>query len=182
MALMALHPGATGYELHRVMERSTGYLLRASYSQIYPALRKLHEAGLAACDVEPIKNRPGKKSYRLTVEGEAELQSWLRSPIDFAPDLMSFNLRIVFGPLMPKPVLLHHIDAAVFYLEGVIAGIDPDQGGRDAFAYGFVDPEAVNMEKLDLVWPFVQNRFRDEHAFHLQCLKGWRKTIEAEFE
>lgn len=182
MALMALHPGATGYELHRVMEQSTGYLLRASYSQIYPALRRLHEAGLAACDIEPIKNRPGKKSYRLTVEGKAELQSWLRSPIDFAPDLMSFNLRIVFGPLMPKPVLLHHIDAAVFYLEGVVAGIDPDQGGKHAFSYGFVDPEAVKMERVDLVWPFVQDRFRDEHAFHLQCLKGWRKTIEAEFE
>jgi len=66
LALLALHPHASGYELHQVIEESTGYMLRASFSQIYPSLGKLHEAGLADFELEPIKNRPGKKRYVLT--------------------------------------------------------------------------------------------------------------------
>ena len=49
LGLIRLHQGVTGYELNRIIKESTGYLLSASLSHIYPTLkRKLHERGLVS--------------------------------------------------------------------------------------------------------------------------------------
>ena len=176
LALLALHPHASGYELHRVIEDSTGHLLSASFSQIYPALKKLHDAGLVAYDLEPIKNRPGKKCYALTPAGEEGLQEWLASPVDFSHGFNPFDLRFAFMPLAPKDVVLRFVDAAISELEGELT--DPRGKGRDPQSYGFVDEAAVDMEKLDFVWQSAAGRFRESRAQRLEWLRAFRAEAQ----
>ena len=179
LALVALHPHASGYELHHVIEESTGHMLSASFSQIYPALKKLHDAGLVEYDIEPIKNRPSKKYYALTPAGEAALQEWLASPVDFTRGFNPFDLRLAFMPLAPKDVALSFIDTAIAELEAEIA--NPRGSGRDPQSYGFVDEEAVDMEKLDFVWQSAAKLFRDSRAQRLAWLREVRAGVQERF-
>ena len=179
LALLAIHPLASGYELHHVIKASTGHMLTASFSQIYPALKKLHDAGLVEYDLEPIKNRPGKKRYVLTAAGESELQAWLASPIDYSRNLNQLDLRIPFIPLMSKESALGLLDAAIAEIESELA--DPRGTGRDPQSYGFVDEQAVDMEKLDYVWQAAAQRFRDSRAARLTWLREFREGIERRF-
>ena len=179
LALLALHPHASGYELHRVIEDSTGHLLSASFSQIYPALKKLHDAGLVEYDVEPIKNRPSKKRYALTPEGRDALQEWLVSPIDFSRGFNPLDLRIPFLILLPKDRALDLLDSAIAEVEAELA--DPRGGGRDPLSYGFVDEHAVDMEKLDYVWQASAKRFRASRVARLEWLKELREGVSKRF-
>jgi len=177
--LLALHPHASGYQLHHVIAESTGYLLSASFSQIYPALKKLHDAGLVAFDLEPIKNRPGKKRYALTPGGEEALQDWLASPIDFTRGMNPLDLRIPFIPLMPKDAALRLLDGAIAEIEAELA--NPRGSGRDPQSYGFVDAAAVDMQKVDYVWQEAARRFRESRAARLEWLKELRAGVEDRF-
>jgi PadR family transcriptional regulator, regulatory protein AphA len=73
LGLICLHQGVTGYELNRIIEESTGYLLSTSLSRIYPVLRRLYEEGRVSYQNIPLKNRPSKKVYLITPQGEASL-------------------------------------------------------------------------------------------------------------
>ncbi len=182
LGLLALHPNASGYDLHRIIEDSTGHLLNASFSKIYPSLKKLSNHELVEYEVEDIKNRPAKKYYCLTDLGEKALQEWLKSPISFKPDLRSFDLRIVFGPLMPKKVLLFHIDSAIQYLENITDERFFSHDVSDGESYAFIRSSSVNMHNIDIVWRPFNERFREEHLRRLQWMREWRDTIEQEFE
>lgn len=179
LALLALHPHASGYELHAIIKESTGHLLSASFSQIYPALRKLHDAGLVEYDLEPIKNRPGKKRYSLTPAGHAEFQGWLVSPIDFTRGFNPLDLRIPFLPLAPKQNALALLDAAIAEVESELA--NPRGQGRDQLSYGFVDQQAVDMERLDYVWQSAAKRFLASRQARLTWLQDLRAGIDERF-
>ena len=73
------HGCDTGYDIKRLVDRSTRFFWAASYGQIYPALRRLEDGGLVAGTDEPSGGRP-RTVYRLTPAGQEALRDWLRSP------------------------------------------------------------------------------------------------------
>src|SRR3954466_2361314 len=68
----------TGYEIKQLVDVSTRFFWAASYGQIYPELKRLEEAGLIRGEDEPSGGRQ-RRAYALTPEGDAALDSWLRS-------------------------------------------------------------------------------------------------------
>ena len=179
LALLAVHPHASGYELHHVIEDSTGHMLSASFSQIYPALKKLHDANLVTFELEPIKNRPGKKRYALTPAGENALQEWLSSPVDYSHGFNPLDLRIPFIPLMPKDKALALLDAAIAEIEFELS--NPRGSGRDPLSYGFLDEHAVDMEKIDYVWQSAAQRFKESRVARLAWLHELRAGVSERF-
>src|SRR5512136_1799939 len=92
LGLIRLHEGVTGYELNRIIKESTGYLMSASLSHIYPTLRKLHERGLVSYRDIPLNNRPDKKVYKITAAGDEKLLAWLEEPVVPNLDIKPFCL------------------------------------------------------------------------------------------
>src|ERR1700757_5142456 len=66
----------TGYDIKRVVDKSTRHFWSASYGQIYPELRRLEEQGLIQGQSEPTGGR-ARTVYKLTPAGEAALTDWL---------------------------------------------------------------------------------------------------------
>ena len=130
LGLISMHQGATGYELNRIMRESTGYLMPAALSHIYPALRRLRDKGLVTYHQVPMKNRPSKKVYQITDAGIQRLQVWLQEPIESRISFQPFLLKMAFSPLMTKETILGHIDREIATLE---AG---DFFGETAFLSG----------------------------------------------
>jgi DNA-binding PadR family transcriptional regulator len=81
LGLLAQHPGS-GYDLLKRFQLSVGNVWSATQSQLYGELNKLADAGLI--EVGDIGPR-GRKEYRVTDAGRAELVRWIADTEDDPP-------------------------------------------------------------------------------------------------
>jgi DNA-binding PadR family transcriptional regulator len=72
-----------GLQLRQEFEQRTGEVWPLNVGQVYTTLQRLERDGLVESDGE-VADGP-QKSFRITTEGAAELNTWLRTP----PDLSS---------------------------------------------------------------------------------------------
>lgn len=144
LGLLAQKP-ASGYDLLRTFEQSMANVWPATQSQLYGELNKLADAGLIeVADFGP----RGRKEYRITAQGRAELQRWVTSPEDDPPFRDASLLRVfLLGEIAPEQARRHmvavaeHADAEVKRLEALRDSIDWTDGdslffGRAALEYG----------------------------------------------
>lgn len=66
----------TGYDIKRLVDKSTRHFWSASYGQIYPELRRLEEQGLVRGQSQPTGGR-ARTVYTLTPAGRSALSEWL---------------------------------------------------------------------------------------------------------
>ena len=69
----------SGYEIKQLVDKSSRFFWAASYSQIYPELRRLREAGLVTSERDDTGGRK-RAVHRLTATGRKELRRWLAEP------------------------------------------------------------------------------------------------------
>jgi PadR family transcriptional regulator, regulatory protein AphA len=95
----------SGYEIKALVDGSTRFFWAASYSQIYPELRRLAEAGLLEGSPAPRGDRK-RTVYAITAEGRAALEDWLRKPPETAEMREEGLLKLFFaGALPPEEAL-----------------------------------------------------------------------------
>ena len=144
LGLLAQEPGS-GYDLLRHFEESMANVWPATQSQLYGELNKLADAGLI--EVSDIGPR-GRKEYRITGAGRAELQRWVTNPQEDPPFRSSALLRVfLLGEVPPARArervvaMAEHARSEVKRLEALDASIDwtDDEGAfysRAALEYG----------------------------------------------
>ena len=79
LGLLASKP-CSGYDIKRIVDRSTRFFWAASYGQIYPELKRLEAEGLVAGEDRPNGGR-SRRVYSLTAAGREALLEWMRSEI-----------------------------------------------------------------------------------------------------
>lgn len=86
----------SGYDLRKHMDESTGHFWPADQAQIYRTLAQLVTDGLV--DVQDVaqSGKPDRREHRINERGLLELDSWLGSPITYAPAREAFLLRLFF--------------------------------------------------------------------------------------
>src|SRR5690242_15264653 len=127
LGLLAQAPGS-GYDLLKRFEESMANVWPATQSQLYGELNKLAAAGLIeVSDVGP----RGRKEYRITDAGRAELRRWLSSPDDDLPFRDAGLLRVFLLDELPRERARDHIlamaddaQAEIKRLEELRASID----------------------------------------------------------
>jgi DNA-binding PadR family transcriptional regulator len=90
LGLLAQAPGS-GYDLLKHFEKSMANVWPATQSQLYGELNKLADAGLI--EVSDIGPR-GRKEYRITDAGRAELRRWVADTQDDPPFRSTGLLRV----------------------------------------------------------------------------------------
>ncbi|QBD78095.1 PadR family transcriptional regulator [Ktedonosporobacter rubrisoli] len=70
----------SGYDLARAMKNPIGFFWQARHSQIYPELARLEELGLVTAETIAQRDRPDKKLYTITLDGQAVLAQWITEP------------------------------------------------------------------------------------------------------
>jgi DNA-binding PadR family transcriptional regulator len=113
LGLLAQHP-ASGYDLLKRFEASMANVWPATQSQLYGELNKLATDGLI--EVTAVGAR-GRKEYRVTDAGRAELSDWISRPRDATPIRRPDVLRVFLLGEMPEA------DARA-YVEGIAATAD----------------------------------------------------------
>ena len=101
LGLVRLAP-RSGYDVKRIVDRSTRFFWAASYGQIYPELRRLEAAGLVEGESQPTGGRR-RTVYRITSAGEEIHDEWLRAA-GSAYELRDLGLlKLFFGDLLDRP-------------------------------------------------------------------------------
>lgn len=113
LGLLAQHPGS-GYDLLKRFEASMANVWPATQSQLYGELNKLADDGLI--EVAAIGAR-GRKEYRVTDSGRAELLDWISRPRDNTPIRRPDVLRVFLLGEMPT-------DDARAYVMNIAAAAD----------------------------------------------------------
>ncbi|MDV3124037.1 PadR family transcriptional regulator [Mycobacterium sp. 21AC1] len=108
LGLLAQHPGS-GYDLLKRFEKSMANVWPATQSQLYGELNKLAAAGLI--EVSDIGPR-GRKEYRATAAGRAELMRWITHAQDDPPERSAELLRMFLLSELPPAEARSHLVAA----------------------------------------------------------------------
>jgi DNA-binding PadR family transcriptional regulator len=154
LGLLAWEP-ASGYDLLKHFEKSMANVWPATQSQLYGELNKLAAAGLIeVTDVGP----RGRKEYRITEAGRAEIRRWVMNPQDDPPFRSSPLLRVFLLDAIPREqarahmvAVAEHADAEVKRLEELQAAID--WGQDESFFYGHAALEyGLRMNAMEADW------------------------------
>jgi DNA-binding PadR family transcriptional regulator len=144
LGLLAQRPGS-GYDLLKRFEKSMANVWPATQSQLYGELNKLAATGLI--EVTDIGAR-GRKEYRVTAAGRAELVRWVTNPQDDPPVRSAALLRVfLLGEIPPDEarkyllVLEEHANAELDRLTALRDSLSWGEGdaafyGRAALEYG----------------------------------------------
>ena len=173
LGLLAQEPGS-GYDLLKHFEKSMANVWPATQSQLYGELNKLADAGLI--EVSDIGPR-GRKEYRVTDAGRAELRDWVRNAQDDPPFRSAGLLRVfLLGEVTSEQAreqvlaMADHAEGEVKRLEGLRASIDwtDDEGsfyGLAALEYG------LRMNAMQADWANWLVKEIDKRALQNQSQK-----------
>lgn len=154
LGLLAQHPGS-GYDLMRRFEKSMANVWPATQSQLYGELNRLADNGFI--EVTEIGAR-GRKVYRVTASGHAELLRWVTNPQDDPPGRSPELLRIFLLGELPRPdaakhvqALVEHAESELHRLQALRASLDFDDSD-DSF-YGHAALEfGLRFEAMQAEW------------------------------
>ncbi len=95
-----------GYELHQEFSHELGPVWQIGLSQLYAQLKQLECAGLVTAETEPQPNRPPRKVYHLTPEGQAVFVEWVHQPTPYLRHIrVEFLARLYFFRRLSLPGL-----------------------------------------------------------------------------
>jgi len=89
-----------GLQLRQEFEARTGEVWPLNVGQVYTTLQRLERDGLVESD--PTQDDGAQKGFRITAEGEEELNAWLRTPPDLsAPPRDELVIKVLIAMRMP---------------------------------------------------------------------------------
>ncbi|MGH9293569.1 MAG: helix-turn-helix transcriptional regulator [Acidimicrobiales bacterium] len=90
-----------GFQLRQEFEASTGDVWPLNVGQVYSTLQRLEHAGHIESDDSAAEGP--QKAYRITTEGEKELDHWLNTPSDMsAPPRDELVIKILSAVRVPR--------------------------------------------------------------------------------
>lgn len=99
----------SGYDIRKHFSESLVYLWNESYGQIYPALKRLADAGLIALVAAGQSGKRERQVYALKPKGRERLRQWLALPPQKQPVRNELQLKLFLGHSARPESLFEHI-------------------------------------------------------------------------
>jgi DNA-binding MarR family transcriptional regulator len=120
LAYISMRP-QSGYSLKRLYRSFPATVNIPSAGALYPALRRLSNAGLLSSEETVSAGQRTQRLYHLTEAGRAVHEAWLREPVDQATVANDLGLHLVRFAMMQDTV--DRADVLVF-LRDLAAGLE----------------------------------------------------------
>ena len=156
---------STGYDLTKMFEDSLNNFWHAQSSQIYRELNRMEEKGWVISRNVIQNNRPNKRVYSITEEGQQAFKAWLaefdvicENPHD------SFLMHLFFGASnqeMALERLKDYRDMLIYALENSVKRIQANiddyklsitDGERESLYWQMTLDFGINRAKADINW------------------------------
>jgi DNA-binding PadR family transcriptional regulator len=129
----------SGYDLKKLFSLSFAFFSGLSYGSIYPALKKLEQAGLITMKLEIQENAPNRKVYTITEAGKQTFLESLKSPFGIESYKNALLMRMFFFEHLSQQ---ERLTAAQDYLDQVksvasqLEGVKPEvEANADRYQY-----------------------------------------------
>ncbi|MFZ0545796.1 MAG: PadR family transcriptional regulator [Candidatus Promineifilaceae bacterium] len=99
-----------GYAIHQELSEPVGLgpVWQIKLSQLYALLGKLEDAGYITGTTEPQENKPPRKLFHLTAEGQKAFHNWVMSPVKHGRSLrLEFLIKLYFASFEGQDVAAH---------------------------------------------------------------------------
>lgn len=105
-----LHKGPmSGYEIKRFYRETIRHFWSVSDGQLYPTLKKMHEAGMIDKEVVPQAAAADKHIYSLAPKGEEYFTQWLKEKVTkFEEFKEPFIIKMFFFDMLGKDDIISH--------------------------------------------------------------------------
>jgi PadR family transcriptional regulator AphA len=100
----------SGYDINRFLKSLNWLIDVPSLGSLYPSLHALLKDGLVTVEVVANEDRPSRKIYSITREGEQALQAWLNQPSKSNGSLKKFVMRLTLADQISHVGLLAHLE------------------------------------------------------------------------
>lgn len=106
LSLLSVRP-MHGYEMVCFLgDEGLDAVCPVEQSTLYTYLRNVESRALVSWTEERVGNRPPRKTYALTAEGDALVQDWLRRPVERMREVrLEFLLKLFFLNLTDRPAM-----------------------------------------------------------------------------
>jgi PadR family transcriptional regulator AphA len=112
LGFLSLRP-LTGYDLKKYFDASVRHFWTADQAQIYRALAQMADEGLVQVQVIAQDSRPDRKEHHITSAGLAELDEWLRSPLEPLAIREPFLVKVFFASRLSPGDRANMLDARI---------------------------------------------------------------------
>jgi len=110
LGMLAAVPRSSGYDIKHLMEHSTQFFWKESFSSIYPVLAALVKDGLIEEIEDNSKSERQKNVYELTAKGKKELKEWLGKPVEYEQLRNELLLKLFYGEFAPVSTTRKHVE------------------------------------------------------------------------
>lgn len=110
LGVLSLIPNSSGYDIKKLMESSTQYFWKETFSSIYPVLQELEKDGLIVRQENPSKNDRQRHLFTLSSEGKQALKEWIAKPPELEQSRNELLLKLFFGNIVPFSISQQHLE------------------------------------------------------------------------
>lgn len=174
----------TGYEIKKLFAGSPVLYWSGNNNQIYTTLVRLHAAGLVSREIEPQEDKPARKIYTITPEGQAALKQWLLSepspPQLRNPFLIQLAWADQLAPGELETLLAQYeaeIQAQLTMLQAQARqrNLTPSGTPRDAY----IHPALARTPREAVLWTMIQENWIAFYQHELDWLRKLRRQLNA---
>ncbi len=110
LGMLTLIPNSSGYDIKKLMESSTQFFWKETFSSIYPVLQELEKDGLILRQENPSKSNRQRHLYTLSSKGKLALTEWLAKPAELEQSRNELLLKLFFGDVVPSSISQQHLE------------------------------------------------------------------------
>jgi len=100
----------SGYDIKKVLERTSKWYWAESNAQIYPILKRMEEKGCLESHVDETSGARKRRIYQITEKGLDKLKTWLLQPVEPSTYRNEFILKINMGQHLSKEQLVQQVE------------------------------------------------------------------------
>jgi PadR family transcriptional regulator AphA len=181
LGLLSSRPLA-GYDLKKMFEGSAVLYWSGNNNQIYTALVKLHEKELISREIELQEDRPPRKIYTITAQGQAELKKWLLSEPEPPQLKNSFLVQLAWADqlstaeldaLLGKYEAEMQLQLSMLQVQEQQKNISSSGIPRDAY----INISLARTPREALLWSMIQENWISFYANELNWVRKLRKQL-----
>ncbi|MBZ0278195.1 MAG: PadR family transcriptional regulator [Anaerolineae bacterium] len=142
----------SGYDIKKRVNYALRAVTNASYGTLYPTLHKLLEEGAVEMREVAQVGRPSKKVYRITEQGQTELEDWLKQPPSADQVRREFLLKLYLAESLPPEKLRLLVGTRREEIISTLKTLRLEQTGAETLQQKWVIEYALQLGEAELDW------------------------------
>lgn len=169
---MLSYKSMSGYDMKKVIQKSTFMYWSGNNNQVYKSLTELHDKGLVTNVVKHQESLPTKKIYEITDEGLSALKEWVLSPSEQNEIKKPFIIQLAWSKQLNTNELNMILDE---YENQIKTQLLMEKNNNQKEKLFFLSDQATPLETT--VWSYINNNILREYENELGWIQDFREAI-----